>query len=125
MRNFLDTVDGSDVVKSVDGRGKTTVKTEDLIIDQGSQWQVVEEVGKVLPDICVAVLPQALVVETIYLSDLSRFVVSSQNCDPVAVSDLERYEQCHSLNRVVSTVNVVTHEEIVGVGRVTTDAEKL
>lgn len=71
MGHLLDSVEGANVVEGVDARGETAVKTEDLVVDEGGEGEVVEEVGKVLPDVCVAVLAQALVVEAVDLSDLA------------------------------------------------------
>lgn len=47
------------------------METEDLVVDEGGEGEVVEEVGKILPDIGVAVLAQALVVEAVDLGDLT------------------------------------------------------
>lgn len=95
-----------------------------LVVNQCSQWQVVEQVCKVLPDIRVAVLSQALVVEAVHLCNLSRLVVASQDGNSIAIPDLERDEQRHCLDGVVPTVYVVSHEEVVCVGRVAADAEE-
>lgn len=42
MRYLLDAVQGSDVVEGVDAGRKTTVQTEDLVVNQGSEGKVVE-----------------------------------------------------------------------------------
>lgn len=96
-----------------------------LVVNQGGQRKIVEKIGKVLPHICVAVFPEALVVEAVNLGDLSGLVVATEDGDAVAVSDLEGNEQCYGFDRVVATVDIVTHEEVVGIGRVTADAEEL
>ena len=95
-----------------------------LVVDQCGEWEVVKEVGEVLPDVCVAVLPEALVVEAVDLGDLSGLVVAAEDGDAVAVSDLECDEQRDGLDRVVAAVYVVAHEEVVGVWRVAADAEE-
>ena len=41
------------------------MQAEDLIFDDCSQGQVVEQIGVIAPDVGVSVLSQALVVETI------------------------------------------------------------
>ena len=41
------------------------MKAEDLVLDDSSQRQVVKELCELLPDIGVAVLAQALIVEAI------------------------------------------------------------
>lgn len=69
MRNFLDSVELSDLIESVDGWRESSVETEDLTLDDGCQRKVIEEFGKLLPDVGVSVLSQALVIETISKSN--------------------------------------------------------
>lgn len=59
-----------------------------LSVDQRGERQVVEQVCEVLPDVGVAVLPQALVVEAVDLRDLPRLVVSSQDGDSLLETNL-------------------------------------
>lgn len=59
-----------------------------LSIDQCSEWQVVKQVCEVLPDIGIAVLPQALVVEAIDLCDLPWLMVPSQDGDSLLETNL-------------------------------------
>ena len=47
------------------------METEDLVLNNCSQWKHVEEVSVVLPDVGVAVLAEALVVEAVDLCNLS------------------------------------------------------
>jgi len=63
------------------------VEAEDLIIDKGSERKVIEQVGKVLPDVGISVFSEAFIVEAIDLCDLTGFVVSTKNGDSVWVSD--------------------------------------
>lgn len=55
--------------------GSAGVADTDLVVDQGGQREVVEQVGEEFPDVGVAVLAQTLVVEAVDLGDLSRLVV--------------------------------------------------
>ena len=41
------------------------MEAEDLVLNDGRQWQVVEKLGELLPDVGVAVFAEALVVETV------------------------------------------------------------
>jgi hypothetical protein len=142
MRHLLDSVERSDVVKGIDTGRKTAVKAEDLVVDEGGQGKVVEEICEVFPDIGVSVLAQALVVEAVDLCDLSRFVIATKNGDAGRISDLQSNEQCDSLDRIIASIDVVawrvlvdltdsrrgsghTHEKVVCIWVRTADAEQL
>ncbi len=101
------------------------MQAENLILNDCSQRQVVKKVSQEFPNIRVSIFPHALVVEAIDLGDLARFMVTPQNADSIRVSNLEANEQRHRLHRVVASVHVVTHEEVVGVWRLSPDFKKL
>lgn len=101
------------------------MQAENLVLNDRSQRQVVKKVSKEFPNICVSILSHALVVEAIDLGDLARFMVTPQNADSIRVANLEANEQRHRLHRVVASVHVVTHEEVVGVWRLAPDFKKL
>lgn len=105
--DLLDAVKSSDVVQGVDGWGQSTVETEDLVVDESGEWEIVEEVGEVLPNVRVSVLAEALVVESVDLGDLTGLVVSTEDSDALWVADLKGNEEGDSLNGVVSTVDIV------------------
>lgn len=100
------------------------MKTEDLVVDQGGQGEVVEKVGEVLPDIGIAVFAQAFVVEPVHLGNLTRLVVAAENGNPLWVSDLESNKESDSLDGKVSSVNVITHEKVVCVWVGSTNLEQ-
>ena len=60
-----------------------------------------------------------------HLSNLTAFVVSTQNSDSVAVAHLEADEQRDGFNGVVATVDVISHEEVVGIRRLASNSEQL
>ena len=113
------------MVQGVERRRQPAVKAEDRVVDRRRQRQEVKEVGEVLPDVGVAVLAQALVVEAVDLGDLRRLVVASQDRHAVPVPHFQRDEQRRGLDRVVAAVDVVAHEEVVGVRCGPADAEEL
>ena len=76
MRDLLDSVQCPDIVQGVYARREPSMETEDLIIDQGGERQVVEQICEVFPDVGVAVFSETFVVEAVDLSDLARFVVA-------------------------------------------------
>ena len=61
----------------------------------------------------------------LHLSDLSALVISSKDGDSISKTHLEGNKEGHSLHRVVATIDVISHEEIVSVGRAATDLEEL
>lgn len=48
-----------------------------LVVNERGERQIVKEVREVLPDICVAVLAQTLIVKAIHLRDLATLVIAS------------------------------------------------
>lgn len=106
--HFLDAVKRSDVIKRVDAWGQTAVQTEDLVVDEGGQGEVVEEVCEVLPDVCVSVLSETLVVEAVDLGDLARLVVSTEDSDALRVSDLQGDEQGDRFDGKVASIDIIT-----------------
>ena len=60
-----------------------------MVLDHGRHWEVVEDIGEVLPDVGVPILPHALVIESVDLSDLDSFMVASQKADPSWEPDLQ------------------------------------
>ena len=62
---------------------------EYLFIDYCSYSQIVKNLGERAPDIQRAVFFNAFIVETIDLSDQPRLMVTSQQRDPIFVSNFE------------------------------------
>lgn len=71
MRNILYAVEVPNLIDSIDVGRETSVKTEELPVDGGCEWKILEEVGEHLPDVLVAVLLDALLVEAVQLVNLS------------------------------------------------------
>jgi hypothetical protein len=84
------------------------VQTEDLVFDESSEGEVIEEVGKVFPNVGVAIFPQALVVETVDLSDLTGLVIATEDGDTLGVTNLQADQKGHSLDGIVASVDVIT-----------------
>lgn len=96
-----------------------------LVVDQSRQGQIIEQVREKLPNVGIPILSQTLVVKPIDLGDLPRLVVTPEDGHSISVTEFQGDEQGDRLDRVVASVDVITHEEIVGVGGVASDAEEL
>ena len=125
VRDLLDAIELPDVIQRVDGRGEAAVETKDAVLDECRERKVVKEVREELPDVGRAILSDALVVKSVDLGDLSALVVASQNVNPVRISDFPTNQHGHRLDAVISSVDVVPHEEVVGIGRVSSNAKEL
>ena len=119
------TVNISDHVQGVQARAQTTVEAENLIFDDSCQRQVVKEVSQVFPDVSIAVLAETFIVEAIYLCDLTTFMITAENGNAFLKAYFKADEKCYCLHRVVSTIDVIAHEEVIRIRRAATDFEEL
>ena len=124
VRSLLNPIELPNLVQSVDTWREAAVEAEDGVVDDSRQRQVVEQLGELLPNVRVSILAQAFVVEAVHLGDLARLVVASQDRDSVPVADLERDKQSDSLDTIIAAVDIITHEQVVRVRRLTTDLEE-
>mmetsp|Transcript_29665 Transcript_29665/g.87776 ORF Transcript_29665/g.87776 Transcript_29665/m.87776 type:complete len:222 (+) Transcript_29665:1131-1796(+) len=91
------------------------MRAEELVLDDCCQRQEVKKVGQQLPHLGRSIFSQTLLIETIHLGDLAAFMVATDHDHPGWVPDLQGNHHAHGLDRVVSTVHVVTQEQVVGV----------
>jgi hypothetical protein len=112
MGHLLYPIQRANVVKGINARGKATVQAEDLVLDKGGEGEEVEEVGEVLPYVCVAVLAKAFIVETIDLGNLAGFVVAAEDGYALRVADLQGDKKGDGLYREVATVDVIACDKL-------------
>ena len=72
--------------------------------------EIIEEFCEVFPNVWISVLSAAFIVESVNLSDLSAFMVSSENGDSIFMSNLQGYEETDAFNTMVSSVNIISRE---------------
>jgi hypothetical protein len=89
------------------------VHGENLLVNDGSNGETIEAIGESLPELDI-VSALALIVETVDTVDRGTLVVSTQDEEVLGVLDLVGKEKTNSLKRLLSTVDVVTEEKVVG-----------
>jgi hypothetical protein len=92
---------------------ETSVHAENLVIDEGRNGHAIENILELFPDAdWVAAL--ALIVEAIDSIDLSALVVTAQQEEVLLEFDLVREQKNDCLQRILSTIDIVSKEEIIG-----------
>jgi hypothetical protein len=85
MRNLLSTSNDADLINSADFRAESSVNAEDLTINDSGKDEEVKDLAAGLPNRGVAVLLLTLLVEAVDLSDLTGFVVATDESDLIRV----------------------------------------
>ena len=83
--------------------------TEDLIIDQGSNWEAVEAVSKSFPEFYI-ISTLAFVIETVNSVDRSTFVISSQQKEVLGVLNFVSQQQTDGFQTILSSVDIISKE---------------
>ena len=89
---------------------------EDLVVDQGRNRHAIEDVLELFPD-TNGVATLAFIIETIDTVDLAALVVASQEEEVLLKLDFVCEEQDDGLKGVLSSVDIVTEEQIVSFRR--------
>jgi hypothetical protein len=76
--DFHSSLDKSDLIKGFNVRRETSMDAKDFSFNNGSNSKIVKDFSAIFPGIGIAVLSDSLVIESIYSSNLSGFVVTSQ-----------------------------------------------
>jgi hypothetical protein len=84
--DFLGSGNNADLVQCSDFGTQTAVYAKYLAVDNSGEGKEVEDLTAGLPHRSIAILGLAFLVETVDLGDLSRFVVSADECDAVRKS---------------------------------------
>ena len=79
---------------------------ENLLVNDGSNWQAIEAIGEGLPKLDV-VSSLALIVEAVDTVDGGALVVAAKHEEVLGVLDLVREEQADGLKRLFAAVDVI------------------
>ena len=91
------------------------MKTEDRSINDGRKRKTLKDFCEPFPDSVSVVLFLTLIVEAVKFVDFSVFMISSEDGDSVFVFYFEKKNVEKCLDRVESSIDIVSHEEIVGI----------
>ena len=97
---------------------------ENAGLDDGCESEAVKNVCTHLPNIRVTVFAEAFVVKAVGLGSLAGLVVATEHCNTVWIADFESDEEEESFEGVETAIDVVAHEEVVGLRRVATNKEQ-
>ena len=86
--------------------------TENFAFNDSSDSEIIENFCAVLPGVGITILSNGLIVETVHGGDLTSLVVASQKSDVCWVLHLEAQQELEGFNRVESSVDKVTHENV-------------
>ena len=106
MGHLLESFEGSDVVQSFNAGRQPSVEAEELILDDSSEREEVEELGETFPDIGVSIFSAALIVEAIDLGNLPGLVVASQDGDSIFVPDFEGDQEGDCFHTMMSLLMI-------------------
>lgn len=87
--------------------------TEHLVLDYRRKRKIVEHVSTVAPDVERRILPETLVIEAVHLRNLAAFVIASNQCDAVGISNLVGKQQQEGFDAVEAPVHEVTQEKVI------------
>jgi hypothetical protein len=104
-----------DLLHRVQVGAQTTMHGEDLLVNDGGNWQTIEAIGEGLPELNV-VSPLALIVKAVDAVDGGALVVAAKHEEVLGVLDLVRKQQADSLQRLLAAIDIVTEEEVVRFG---------
>ena len=125
VRYFLDSIQITCMIQGVNTGRESTVKTKDASGHNSRHGQEVKRISEVLPDIGIAVLAKTFIIESVDLSDLSAFMISSQNGNAIFVPDFKCDQESDGFQTVISSIDIVAHEEIIGFRTISTNTKEL
>lgn len=113
--NLPEPVNDLDLIDRVDGGRKATVDTEDLVIDHYAQCEKVEHVGKIVPDVGIAVFPSTLGIKPVRLGHTARLVVPTDKVYSLGISQFQAYKERDGLDAEKTTIHIVAYISCISI----------
>ena len=86
------------MIDGLNFRGKSSMNAENFPFNHGCDRKIIENFCAVLPRIGISILSNRLIIESIYLGDLSGLVVSSKQRDVTWVLELKAEQELECLH---------------------------
>ena len=90
--------------------------TNNLVINDSTAGQAIKGVAKLLPHF-YREATAALVIESVNTVDTSTFMVAAEKKEILRILDLVSEKETNDFQRLLSTINVVSQEKVVGLRR--------
>jgi hypothetical protein len=74
------------------------MQAENLIFDDGSEWNIVEEIGEHSPRSITSILLHTLVIEPIDLRNSPRLMIAPCEMNTLRISNLQSHKQRYSFH---------------------------
>lgn len=75
------------------------MNTKDFVVNDNGERQEIKQVSKVLPNVGCSIILQTLVIEAVHLSNLTGFVISTQDVNSARIANL-------TLLSIVNTLSI-------------------
>ena len=108
--------DAADLLHGVVFGRKSSVHAKDLLVNDSGDGKAVKAISESLPKLNV-VSSLTLIIEAVYAVNRGTLVVSAQQEKVLRVLDLVREQEADGFQTLLATVDIVTEEEVVGIGR--------
>lgn len=96
------------LIQSMHRWTQSSMNAKHSSIHYRSQTEIIKHLATIPPHTSTAILPQTLVIESIDLGDLSRLMITPDECYSIRITHFEGEEKEESLDTVESSVYVVS-----------------
>jgi len=125
LRDLFYPVDFVKITNLLDVGWQASMHTKYLIVNNCSKSQTIEDFGTASPNVQASVLSDTFIIKSVNLSDDSALMVSSEKSNSVFISDFQSDEQQKSLDTIFSTIDIISHENVIWVRREPTNFKQL
>lgn len=122
--HFLYPIKLPNIIQRLDIRRQPSMGPKYLSLHNRSKRQVIKQLSEHLPHIVIFILAHALIIEPVILGNASGLMVAPEDGESFFVAHLDAEQQADCLEGIVAAVDVISQEEVVAVGDVSTDAEE-